>query len=552
MQVAEGMMWAWEGAGFSLATGLAVSLAILVLIVAALRSMGASKAVSFLIAGIAIGPHGLGLVQNPEFVHGLVEAAAMLLFFLIGTQLRFARLAGIKQCVGLAMLYTLVTICSACVVFISLDFSLPVSLFTGFLVAAGGVILIYGSEDGEAIGLHRHRGFRGVLLAQGILVLLMLLLVPVIAGVEDAASDFPGVLFMLLGFTVVGLTVSLQFLPHHLESRGRGSRGGSAGPLVAASVVVLTFAAADIGVAVGMFVAGWIMSESRYRGRPIGDLLPLRSLAVGSFYIALGMLLNVRFFIDHWDIVVVCVVAVIGLKEVVFRIITAQVSVQRALIPAAGGILLPAAELAFLIFYAGRSVGLRPAGIGPGDEDTFVAVAVAVLVAYTLAAALKSMLPRNAGRVRAWIWSCLTNANLCAGLSPVVSREGRKPISGKHFSLEAGDDGSRVEEFDAVTSTLRPIWGGSGRGRLCLRTAAVQTRSMACSRSLADLQLPERLGVEVMALWIGDVYYQRPEPDHVLQEGDLVVLSGTPTMVSISSRLFKSMPFSAPTDSETA
>lgn len=101
-----------------------------------------------------------------------------------------------------------------------------------------------------------------------------------------------------------------------------------------------------------------------------------------------------------------------------------------------------------------------------------------------------------------------------------------------------------------VEAEIRSIWNPSDGGRRCLRAVTVEAGSLACDRTLAELGLRRRFSVEVLSLWRGDVYYECPTASHALMPDDCVVLSGTPVLVAIGSRLFRNMPYSAPSDSE--
>ena len=63
-------------------------------VVFALRPLRVPSLVGLLVAGAVIGPHGLGLVSDPERVELLAEIGVVLLLFTVGLEFSLAQLVG--------------------------------------------------------------------------------------------------------------------------------------------------------------------------------------------------------------------------------------------------------------------------------------------------------------------------------------------------------------------------------------------------------------------------------------------------------------------------
>src|ERR671916_2023092 len=71
------------------------------------RRLGLSAVLGYLVAGVAIGPSGFGLVAEPETVRGVAELGVVLLLFIVGLELKVSRLLSMRRDIfglGLAQL----------------------------------------------------------------------------------------------------------------------------------------------------------------------------------------------------------------------------------------------------------------------------------------------------------------------------------------------------------------------------------------------------------------------------------------------------------------
>ena len=81
------------------ATALRTRLGVSTLVVPITQRLGLGSVLGFLLAGMAIGPWGLGLIAAPKAILGFAEFGVVLLLFLVGLELNPRRLWTLRKAV---------------------------------------------------------------------------------------------------------------------------------------------------------------------------------------------------------------------------------------------------------------------------------------------------------------------------------------------------------------------------------------------------------------------------------------------------------------------
>ena len=138
---------------------------------------------------------------------------------------------------------------------------------------------------------------------------------------------------------------------------------------------------AGVSLSLGAFLAGLLVSESRFSHHAFGEILPLQILFSAAFFVSVGMLLDVSFLARHLLPVIAVVIGVLVVK-VVTTAVSARVLGQPLAVAAATGLTLAQiGEFSFVLDRAGQAVGLSPAGLGETGSQTFIAASVTLMVA---------------------------------------------------------------------------------------------------------------------------------------------------------------------------
>lgn len=344
--------------------------------------------VGFLLAGVLIGPHQLGLIADTGTVQAAADIGVMLLLFTIGVEFSLTRLASIKRLVLLGGgLQVLVTTGLTAAVVMAFGAGWQTAVFTGFLVALSStaIVLKVLSASGRTTTVVGQSAI-GALIFQDLAVVLMVLIVPLLGGGAAAGSglwDLLRALGTAAAVLAVVLVIARKLMPPLLERVAR-----TCSPEVfLLTVVAIAFGTAyltslaGVSVALGAFLAGLVVSESRHSAHALGEVLPLQIIFSATFFVSIGMLLNLEVLLRLWWLILLLAVAVIVIKMMGSVAALAAVRVGAPAAVAGSLLLAQIGEFSFVLQRSGSEAGLSPAGLGADGEQVLIAVTVALMVA---------------------------------------------------------------------------------------------------------------------------------------------------------------------------
>lgn len=348
--------------------------------------LGLVPIVGFLLAGVAIGPHALGLVRDRAMVDAAAEIGVILLLFTIGIEFSLERLARVARLIFVGGGLQVVLATGATLGLLTLlGVGWREALYTGLLVSLSSTAIVLKLlGDRGRLGAPEGQAATGVLVFQDIAVVIMVLLVPVLgdAGGEGGLATLGGAL-LRAGLVVAAALLGARWLmPRLLEPVAR-----TCSPeIFLLTVVAVCFGTAwlaslaGVSVSLGAFLAGLVVSESRFSHQAVSDILPLQILFSASFFVSVGMLLDLDFLVRNLLLVLLSVVAVVVLKTVSTALALLPVGFRP--LPAAGvGLMLAqVGEFSFVLEGSGRAAGLTPAGMGDVGSQCFISATVLLMV----------------------------------------------------------------------------------------------------------------------------------------------------------------------------
>lgn len=338
----------------------------------------------FLLAGVVIGPDALALVHDRELVDMLAEIGVILLLFTIGLEFSLEKLSRIRRAIfvggGLQVAASIVLVVIVLLLF-GVDWRAGV--YTGCLVALSSTAIVLGllnerDETDTPVG----RLSLAILIFQDLAIVVMVLLVPILAGEGGSLGFILGILGKALLMIAAVLLLARRVVPWILERVAHTRRQ----ELFLLTIVAICFgtaaasAHAGISLALGAFLAGLVVSESRYSEHALSEILPLRTIFNATFFVSVGMLLDLDFLFDN----LLFVLAAAGLVILV-KVFTTAGSVlvlgyPMRLAAAAGLALAQIGEFSFVLERAGRASGLSPADLGDGGAQLFIAATVLLMI----------------------------------------------------------------------------------------------------------------------------------------------------------------------------
>jgi monovalent cation:H+ antiporter-2, CPA2 family len=318
--------------------------------------------VGYILAGLLIGPHGLGLVAHVE-LEFIAELGVVLLLFNLGIELSFDRIKRIRTIAlgGGSLQVGLIVLLGVLTAYL-LDWTLYRGVYLGCLVAlsSSAIVLKLLQESGEIDTLHGRISL-GILLFQDLALVPMMIVLPVLANPQGSLI-VPLALAAVkaTAFLAAAVLASRYVLP--VLFRQTATSGSRELFLLLVLVLVLGTAwvshAAGLSLALGAFIAGIVVSDSRYSLRILSDVLPFKDIFLCVFFVSVGMLLDPGFVLDHPDILGIVVLLVLLVKFVVCTgvVVAFRYPLRAAIV--VGATLSQIGEFSFVLATMGLSLGL--------------------------------------------------------------------------------------------------------------------------------------------------------------------------------------------------
>lgn len=338
--------------------------------------------VGYIIAGVILGPSGLGLVEDRAKVQLLAELGVLLLLFLIGLHLSLRAFRSIWK---IALLGALLPLAFSVALTLAasrlFDWPLELAVLLGFVISLSSTVVAIKmlEEIGE---LHSEVGRRtvGILIAQDLAVVPMLLILNGMSGPQgfNALALIPitaaiGLLALLIWYFGTRERIDLPF--------SKWFRGGP--DLIPLAALTLCFAAAAVSgllglsTAYGAFLAGLLLGRTTARERLIQTTEPIQGVLMMVFALSIGLLIDLNFIWHHLGTVVLLLVLVVVAKTAV------NIGVLRLLgepWPRAfltGTVLGQIGEFSFVLAAAGAASGLIDA---EGGRLAVTVIALSLIV----------------------------------------------------------------------------------------------------------------------------------------------------------------------------
>ncbi|MBW7981316.1 glutathione-regulated potassium-efflux system protein KefB [Enterobacillus tribolii] len=319
------------------------------------RRLGIGTVLGFLIAGIAIGPWGLGFIRDVDEILHFAELGVVFLLFIIGLELNPAKLWALRRSIfgagaGQVILSAL-----------ALGGLLCLTGFAWQAAVIGGIGLAM-SSTAMALQLMREKGMNrneggqlgfSVLLFQDMAVIPALALIPVLAGSSNDNTDW-GYVALKVG-ALAGMLIGGRFLLRPLF-RYIAATGVKEIFTATALLVVLGAAmfmdALGFSMALGTFIAGVLLAESEFQHELEIAIEPFKGLLLGLFFISVGMALNLGVLYTHLGEVLLGVLLLVLIKALVLYVLARISGIRSSVRLQFAAVLSQGGEFAFVLFSA--------------------------------------------------------------------------------------------------------------------------------------------------------------------------------------------------------
>jgi glutathione-regulated potassium-efflux system protein KefB len=285
------------------------------------RKLGLGAVLGYLVAGAFIGPSGIGLVAGGESKLAIAEIGIALLLFLVGLELSPARLWRLKRDIfGLGLVQVaLCGVALALMIYLATGFTVGAAIALGLPLALSSTAQVLPSlkSSGRMNTPFGERAF-SVLLFQDLAIVPLITIIAALSRAPADPSAPPGWLLALSTLAAIfGLVMAGRFIIQPLL-RLTGRLGERELFVVVGLFTVFASAAVmealHLSTALGAFVAGVMLADSPYRHEIEADVEPFRSILLGLFFMAVGMVLDIGAVIANPLFVIGMAAALVAIK----------------------------------------------------------------------------------------------------------------------------------------------------------------------------------------------------------------------------------------------
>lgn len=338
--------------------------------------------VGFMLTGVLIGPYGLKLIKDVQAVEILAEIGVMLLLFTIGLEFSLGRLLEMKRLViwgGGAQVVLTTALALAAFYLLGWPFNQTVLFGFLFTLSSTAIVLKTYSDRLEVDTPHGRAGV-GILLFQDLCIVPMMLLVPILSGREGASvGNIARTLGTAIAAVAVIIFVARRVVPfllaHIVKLRSQ--------EVFIIFVVLVSFGTSwltahfGLSLALGAFIAGVVLADSEYSHQIAADIMPFRDVFNSLFFISIGMLLSLSFFVANLPTVLAWFAALVVGKTLIIGLVVMLLRFSPRVALMAGLGLAQIGEFSFILAKAALAQGL----LSDADYQRFLAAAILSMIA---------------------------------------------------------------------------------------------------------------------------------------------------------------------------
>ena len=517
------------------------------------RRLGIGSVLGYLIAGILIGPYGLGVIYSVYQVDSILhfaEFGVVLLLFVIGLEMRPKRLWTMRHSVlGVGSLQLVLTGMVLAAIGVAFGLPLPMAALLGLTLSMSSTAFALQvlEETNELTARHGRTAF-SVLLMQDLVAIPLIALVPLFAVGAQAAQSmslFAAVKALALIAVVIvgGRFILHKAYPIIARAKIREAMTASALLTVIAAAILMEIGGLSAGL--GAFIAGALLADSDYRHELEADIAPFEGLLLGLFFTAIGMSLDLSLLLSQPLLIAGLVIALIVAKSLVLYLVGlanklgGRPSRRLALSLSQGG------EFAFVILSIAVGKGVVPEQI----SNTLTVVVTLSMMLTPLLLRFESLVSREVAEEPEYDGEMAGESRfvVIAGFGRFGQVVGRL-ISAKGFTFTALDISS--EQVDFVRRFGHKIYYGDAT-RLDILHAAKVANAQAFVLAIDDVEASLKTAVMVRRNFPHVPIFararNRPHAHRLMQAGAKLIRRETfESALSLTGELLVSLGLSGP------
>jgi CPA2 family monovalent cation:H+ antiporter-2 len=263
-------------------------------IIIVFKQLGLSPVLGYLVAGALIGPHGFKILENAETAHSIAELGIVFLLFAIGLELTFEKIQAMKKYVlgfgSLQVILTTITLSYITYLLFGIKIEIAIIIGSALALSSTAIVLQVINESGDQSSRVGRLSF-SILLLQDLAVIPILVLLPLLSNSNISIGHALGesIINAVIALTIIFIIGRLFLRPiFRLVVEAKSDVLFLSTTLIV--VLGSAFISYELGLsfALGAFVAGLMVAETEYKYRVENEILSLKSLLMGLFFMTIG------------------------------------------------------------------------------------------------------------------------------------------------------------------------------------------------------------------------------------------------------------------------
>ena len=316
--------------------------------------------VAYIVAGAIAGPFGFGIITNASTIEVLGEFGLLMLLFFIGTEISVSSLIRNWRIVVLGTIFQVLGSLSIMAVLGHfLDWDWPRIILLAFVTSLSSTAVILSYLESKGILDSRSgRDVVGVLLAQDILIVPMLIVISAMGGDFHPSTIVTQVLGVIVigGIAYFALRKQIE-LPKLIRSHSPTNDHRLFVALILCFGAALITSLFELSLGLGAFIGGMIVANINNFGWVKGELHSFKTLFVALFFVSIGLLIDVSFLLDNFIFIFIILVSAFTLNTLINATVFWWLRGSWRYSFYVGAVLAPLGEFSFFLASAGLQTG---------------------------------------------------------------------------------------------------------------------------------------------------------------------------------------------------
>jgi monovalent cation:proton antiporter-2 (CPA2) family protein len=344
-----------------------------VILVPLCKTLGLGNIFGYLLAGILLGPEGFGLLQRSHHIEQISDFGIIMLLFVIGLELspsRLKKLRGIIFKEGMSQFLITTGLLATFMDYAGYNLITCFVISSSLSLSSTAFALYYLKESEQLTKSYGHSSF-SILLFQDLIIIPMLTILPFFAesSLVSERFDYRGLslnIIMIMSALIFGKFALIPAISWMYKSQSKEIFISCCLMLIVGASLLMDHI--GLSKALGSFMAGIFLTNSKFRTEIANFSVPLKSMLMGVFFMAFGLSTDVSYFMANYKEVFL-VTTIFTLTKFFVLMFIGRVKAGRWSTGIKMGFLLgQGGEFGLLIISTATGLAI----ISPGDSNLFI------------------------------------------------------------------------------------------------------------------------------------------------------------------------------------